>query len=356
MCLNLLKLADGQLAKCQKCWQCLRDKVDDWTGRCIAEGQTSVAAHAATFTYGRDAHYDAADHVRAAALTYSDVQKMLKRLRRDGLEVRYFVVGEYGSTKGRAHWHGLFFWKNAVPIVRLGENFDFHWWDHGHTFWDRLSPEAIRYACKYVAKEVTEDGAMFHMGMSRHPPLGDEYFRLLARRYVADRLAPQDWYYSFPDVRKKDKQQRFQMQGTTRRNFLRYFRDGWWAEYGDHPPNSEILDDFEDREAEAGSQDTAKRVLAAEKMGLLSLRDSVPHEGVPQSVKKPADSDLRSWMTKDRLVFSEHLNVWLYRFDGEQRPWYWTMDEAGDWGWHAVIGARARNATPSYLGVKRGER
>lgn len=355
MCLNLIKLPDGSEARCQKCWQCLRDKVDDWTGRCIAEGQVSAAAHAVTLTYGRDTRYDAIDHVRAAALTYSDVQKFLKRMRKDGLKVRYFVVGEYGSMKGRAHWHALLFWENAQPIVRLRENTDFHWWPHGHTFWDALTPEAIRYACKYIAKEEVPDGDMHHKGMSRHPPLGDGYFRLLAARYVAARLAPQDWYYSFAEVRKGNHPQKFRMQGKTRENFMRYFRDQWWEAYGDHPPNSDILDEWEDANAERGSQDEAQRVLAAEKVGLMSLRDSVPHEGLTRAVPKPKTSQLRSWMDPNRLSFSETLNVWMYVFDGEQRPWYWARDDEGEWGWRAKIGARSQNdASAGYREASRG--
>lgn len=355
MCLNLMTLPDGQQACCHKCWQCLRDKVDDWTGRCIAEGQMAAGANAVTLTYGRDSRYDGIDHIRAAALTYSDVQKMFKLMRNDGLKVRYFVVGEYGSIKGRAHWHALLFWENAQPIVRLGENFDFHWWKHGHTFWDRLSPESIRYVCKYVAKEVAEDGALYHMGMSRHPPLGDAYFRLLAAKYVADRLAPQDWYYSFADVRQDGKQRRFRMMGKTRDNFMRYFRDQWWEAYGDHPPNSPILEQWEDANAERGDQDAAQRVLDAEKVGLMSLRDSVSHEGMTQPAHKPKVHQLRSWMDPSRLHFSETLNVWLYVFDGEQRPWYWAKDDQGEWGWRSKIGVRSKNdASASYREASRG--
>lgn len=355
MCLNLMTLPDGQLACCHKCWQCLRDKVDDWVGRSIAESQTSVAAHAVTLTYGRDDRYDGVDHVRAAALTYSDIQKMFKLLRNDGIPVRYLVCGEYGATKARSHWHCLLFWQEAVPVVPLGENFAFKYWKHGHSWWDRLTPESCRYVAKYIAKETAEDGALFHLGMSRHPPLGDAYFRLLAARYVADRLAPQDWYYSFADVRKDGKQQKFRMQGKSRDNFLRYFHQGWWESYGDHPPNSPILEKWEDDQAESGTADSARRILQAEKVNLVKLRDHGIESGLTQSVHKPKLHQLRSWMDPNRLQFSELLNVWLYVFDGEQRPWYWAKDEEGEWGWRARIGVRSKNDTSaSYATASRG--
>lgn len=356
MCLNPVTLASGQQVACQKCWQCLRDKVDDWTGRLIAESQMSSGAYSVTLTYGRDTLYDAADHLRAATLTYSDVQKFLKLMRRHGLKVRYLVVGEYGATKGRAHWHAILCFQDFVPIIELGKNTDFKYWTHGHTYWDRLTPEAVAYVAKYVAKEVEAPDAFYHMGMSKRPPLGDAYFKLLAERYVAQRLAPQDFVYQFAGVERKGKQRKFVMRGKTRENFVRYFRDGWWATYGDHPPNSEILEAFEDLEAEKGSQETARRVLAAERVGLLSLRDSVPKEGLTRKGRKPKTSDLRPWMDPDRLYFSAPLNVWLYSFDGRQSPWYWAMDDEGEWGWRGKIGARGRNdGSANYRASSRGE-
>lgn len=355
MCLNPIQLPDGNLVACQKCWQCVRNKVDDWTGRCIAERQVSAAAHCVTLTYGRDEMYDGIDHLKAAVLTYSDVQKCLKLMRKDGLKVRYFVVGEYGALKGRAHWHALFFWGQDVPQVELRKRVDARWWVHGSTFWDELTPETVAYVCKYVAKEVESEDRAFHMGMSRHPPLGDGFFRSLAQEYIANRLAPQDFYYGFDGVERKGKPRRFNMRGKTRENFLRYFRDGWWETYGDHPPNSEILEVFEDLETVRGSQDEAQRVLAAEKVGLMGLRDSVTPRESTLPLKKPKAWQLRDWMQADRLHFSESLNVWLYEFEGQQRPWYWARDEQGEWGWRHVIGASAKNdRTPSYQRVSRG--
>lgn len=355
MCLNPVTLITGQQVACQKCWQCLRNKVDDWTGRLIAEGQVSSGAYVVTLTYGRDTLYNSVDHLKAATLTYSDIQKLLKLMRRHGLKVRYLIVGEYGAMKGRSHWHCVLFFRDFVPIMEIGKNTDYQYWPHGHTYWDRLTPEAIAYVAKYVAKEVEAEGAFYHMGMSRRPPLGDGYFRMLAQRYIEARLAPQDFVYQFAGVERKGKQRKFVMRGKTRENFLRYYRDGWWAAYGDHPPNSEILDKFEDDESRAGSQDHAKRVLAAEKAGMLSLRDSVPHEGLTRKGRKPKSSDLRPWMDRDRLYFSETLNVWLYAFDGKQSPWYWAMDDQGEWGWRGRIGARARNdMSASYLSRKCG--
>ena len=83
----------------------------DWQGRCIAEAATAKAAFAVTLTYGRDAMGEKL-HERAVVMTYSDVQRYLKLLRRHRYTVRYFCAGEFGSEKGRVHWHIiLFFWR-----------------------------------------------------------------------------------------------------------------------------------------------------------------------------------------------------------------------------------------------------
>ena len=152
MCLSPLKISDVGWVACRECWQCRERKVDDWVGRNIAESKTAKAAHVVTLTYGEDPRIGGIDHIRAALLTYSDVQKYLKRLRGDGYPVRYFVVGEYGSVKGRAHWHIVLYWQAAVPEHRHRENFMQKHWPHGWSYWDEVSPSAIRYACKYLQK------------------------------------------------------------------------------------------------------------------------------------------------------------------------------------------------------------
>lgn len=111
-------LDDGTMIGCRYCSQCIGRSVDDWTGRCIAESIHAADAYFLSLTYGRDEN-GSEDHIRARLLTYSDIQKLMKRFRASGYIPRYFCVGEYGSAKGRAHWHVLIFWKdNAHEIGR----------------------------------------------------------------------------------------------------------------------------------------------------------------------------------------------------------------------------------------------
>lgn len=363
MCINPVRLHDGTEVACHKCWQCISRKIDDWTGRCIAESQTSSAVHSVTLTYGRDEHYNAVDHVKAAVLTYSDVQRYIKRFRLfqsekvpNGFSVRYFVVGEYGTRKGRAHWHILLFWKGRWPYRPLDRNLDDEAWPHGHSFWQIGTPHTVRYVTKYIAKEATSDERQYHMSLSKKPPLGDAYFRQLAQDYIDARLAPQDLFYSFDEARDRNgKKKQYMMQGKTRENFLRYYRDGWQAKYQDHAPNSELLEEWEDKEAKRGSQASAQRILAAEKAKVPGYRNIISPDVFTGEVKKPKDSDLRSWMDPSNVKYDEKLNVYVYQFAGKQAPWFWAMDSQGSYGWRARIGLDALDARNHYSGSNYGQ-
>lgn len=271
MCISPNMLPDGTQVGCRECWQCRERKVDDWVGRCIAESKTALRTFSISLTYGRD-EFDNVDHIRAALLTYSDVQKYFKRLRKSGYVVRYFAVGEYGSTKGRAHWHLIvFYYDNAdviaerklynaeietglrrgkllpVPSSAVPEHeistrgvdghiqdvrFSDAHWQHGHAVWEELqdgydasASRAVRYVCKYLLKDARDEASqMLGPRLSKKPPLGDAYIRELAGRYVKQGLAPQDLFYSFPDVRAKDgKLKRFLLGGVSANNFIAYY-------------------------------------------------------------------------------------------------------------------------------------
>lgn len=271
MCLAPVTLPTGEQTGCRLCWQCLERKVDDWVGRCIAQSKTAHRTFSITLTYGRDEN-DNADHVRAAVLTYSDVQNYMKRLRFSGYVVRYFAVGEYGSRKGRAHWHLIMFYDDNSAVInqRLAHNaaveagikrgkalpvpdgavpeheistrgfdgdlrdvrFSDAHWEHGHAVWEELQDDyeasasrAVRYVCKYLAKDI-HDAARQVVGprMSKKPPLGDAWLRDRAAQYVQQGLAPQDLFYSFPDVRSSDGAvKRFVLNGVSADNFIRYY-------------------------------------------------------------------------------------------------------------------------------------
>lgn len=282
----------AQQVACHECWQCIETAINDWQGRNIAESKTAVVCHAVTLTYGRN-HVGESDHVKAVILTYSDVQKYLKLLRRHGFPVRYFVTGEYGGLKGRSHWHIMLYWQQGMPKsaewfpggkkwrndpttkkwvegrweagqIPLDWNFidEFHW-PHGYSFWTAPTAHAVRYNCKYINKGMGEAERQGHLAMSKKPPLGAEYFAMLAARYVDQGMAPQgagphDDYehgdrliggfeYTFSDVKMPDgKPVRFRLRDVSLQLFLGHFVRLWAERRGGAMPSSPLVEEFID--------------------------------------------------------------------------------------------------------------
>lgn len=248
MCVNPNQLQDGTPVACRKCWQCKRQIINDWAGRIIAESKTDRFTYYVTLTYGRDEYGDA-DHINAAVLTYSDAQKYFKRLRKTVGKFKYFVVGEYGEKKGRAHWHVILFTNKEIPDIKTGVNFMETHWDHGWTYIEKFHPQQAYYCCKYVFKDYKDDLKTALHNMSKKPPLGHEYFQQLAGRYVRDGLAPQDLSYSFPEQRdKKGKLIRYMMKHTTADNYCASYVDQWQAVHPQrHIPPSPVIDEYLDK-------------------------------------------------------------------------------------------------------------
>lgn len=267
MCVAPNILADGTQVACHECWQCRNARVDDWVGRCIAESRTVKAANAITLTYGRDKElesvtYGEAEHERAIVLTYSDVQKWLKKLRFNGFPLRYFVTGEYGTRKGRAHWHVIVFWLDKVPEHVLGEGFAERHWTHGHSFWTKPEYEHFRYNTKYILKGMGQGEAerQGHLSMSKKPPLGAKYFRDLARRHAEQGLAPQagteapqgdgwqigGFQYTFPEaVRRNGERVIFTLRDRSLDLFLGAYVEAWAEVHGDKPmPRSKLVEEY----------------------------------------------------------------------------------------------------------------
>nr|WP_189422684.1 hypothetical protein [Devosia pacifica] len=186
-------------------------------------------------------------------LTYSDVQKYFKLLRRHGYPVRYFVTGEYGSTKGRAHWHIMLYWQKAVPDHVLDQNFMEEHWPHGWSFWTNPTSHAVRYNCKYIQKDMTDDARQGVLAMSKKPPLGAKYFEGLAEQYARQGLAPQSPVYTFPDIRGQRADGTtytvpFVLTNRSAELFLGHYVRTWRELYGRrHMPNSEYVEEYLDK-------------------------------------------------------------------------------------------------------------
>jgi len=237
-------LDNGLQVGCKTCWQCRKRKIADYVGRSIAEARMSNKTYAVTLTYGDD-NLEEHELVHAVTLVYKDVQDFLKRLRKK-YQVRYIVTGEYGSAKGRAHWHIILFFKNKFPDVQKNKRVDWKYWDKGFSYFQEADWKGFEYCLKYILKGEKMRSADNHLAMSKKPPLGHEFFQQLAKQYVEQALVPQTYFYKFGDVRDyKNREKSFMMTGKTRENFMETFVNTWEENY-DHEPLSELVTDYYD--------------------------------------------------------------------------------------------------------------
>lgn len=312
-------------AECQTCWQCKANKVNDWVGRGIAEEQYCAGSSFVTLTYGGD---DKINKVKtelgASILIYSDVQRYIRKYRDAGYPCRYMLSGEYGSLKGRSHWHLILFWEIEVPPNPKEVMFTDSFWcstddeglkPFGHSLWRDVNPERIAYVCKYlVADEAdTEQETIFKT--SKYPPLGAEYFRRRANTFVQQGILPKDGFYSFPDVRDKKTglPRKFFMRGVTLDNFCEEFIRLWTDRYGEHPldtQHSDWLLRWCDTKAKRSSSE------------------------VPVEPRKFVSRPLQPPHFAYAVTYDDRLNTYVAQGNGERLLW---RPINGEWGWQKSL-------------------
>jgi hypothetical protein len=229
--------------------------VNDLVGRCIAESKYAKKTYAITLTYGKQAG------VNAVTLVYKDVQIFLKRLRRRYGKVRYICAGEYGTAKGRTHWHIVLFFYDKEPKpqnmlqLRFGEKLppneyrvDWEPWEHGFSYFQEphFSGDNFKYLMKYAIKNQELDSSDRRLSMSKKPPLGHQFMMDLAKRHVDEAVIPRSFKYKISGVKKNNgKEKVFMMQGKTRENFMAAFKNGWIEKYGKEP-FSEFFEEWDE--------------------------------------------------------------------------------------------------------------
>lgn len=154
---------------CGKCLACLSNKRTEWTFRLTQEHKFSKSSMFVTLTYD-EKHYP-------GELQKRDVQLFMKRLRKlDGTNsIRYYLVGEYGTQRDRAHYHILLF-NGTEAHVRAA------WVDSrqkpiGIVHIGKVTQASIAYCTKYIVQPPGEsDGRAKPFAlMSRAYGIGGRY-------------------------------------------------------------------------------------------------------------------------------------------------------------------------------------
>lgn len=252
MCITPCFLPEIGPVGCRYCWQCRKNRVNDYVGRCLAEQSTSDKALAVTLTYAES------ENIGASILMYPDFQRFIKRLRKK-YSVRYIVAGEYGSKKGRAHWHCVLFFKGKYPEIKAETRVNWDMWPEGFSYFQEPDYGGFAYALKYALKDISSEISQGHLAMSKKPPLGAEYFHNLASKYVEQGISPQDLFYAFGDVFDTNGDRRkFYIQGKSQEIFLQSYLDQWEVEYGYEHPFSELISDYVDTTISLSGEETIR--------------------------------------------------------------------------------------------------
>lgn len=164
---------DRLVVPCGKCAICQQNRRTEWTSRLKHELQDSSSALFLTLTY-KDENITFGEVL--PTLVKSDLQKFFKRMRKfiEPKKIRYYAIGEYGTTTFRPHYHIILFnypiqLKDEIPNL----------WKMGHTHIGSVSPASIHYVTKYHLNktEYPEGSEPSFATMSRRPGIGFGYIK-----------------------------------------------------------------------------------------------------------------------------------------------------------------------------------
>lgn len=183
---------------CGQCIGCRLERSRQWAIRCVLESQLHTHNEFVTLTYNDE------NLPKNQSLSHRDVQLFLKKLRKDGHKVRYYMCGEYGENFERPHYHLCMFGfeiKDKQPLFAAGGNqckylvhrsqYLEEKWGLGYVTIGELNFETAAYVARYCVKKLTGDKAAYgkrfpeYSQMSRRPGIASSWFE----EYAGDVLA-----------------------------------------------------------------------------------------------------------------------------------------------------------------------
>lgn len=325
MCIDI-QITDGRSVPCRNCWQCNENRVNSLVGRCVAEQQFSNVAYAVTLTY-RDGEAGASE------LLYGDFQLFMKRLKRK-FDVRFIVGGEYGTEKGRAHWHAVLFFKDKGPDLvpapkdnswEIALDRNIHWkpWPRGFVFFQKPNADstaALRYPMKYSIPDSKQQSNKTMLQMSKKPLLGYDFICEYAQRFVDARLVPNDFNYTFDHLwRAESGRETFYFLGRSQSVFLGQFLHRWIETYGPDVPSSPLIESEFDKYfarylSENGDHDDTYQRQKGFPFPPVNAPPYVEGEGLARIGEFAGVSDVKwiQWKSKAVSVWDDERNVYWH--------------------------------------------
>ena len=159
---------------CGGCEGCLLERSRQWAVRCMHEAQLWEKNCFITLTYKDPPPWN--------SLVHSDFQKFMKRLRKrfkgdkevvddrtgkSSHPIRFYMAGEYGSVRGRPHYHACIFnfaFEDLKFLRRTNSGSDLYrstqlesLWPHGYSSVGDVTFESAAYVARYVMKKQNQE-------------------------------------------------------------------------------------------------------------------------------------------------------------------------------------------------------
>lgn len=214
-----IDLPDIQVA-CGQCIGCRLEKSRQWAIRCMHEAQLHEHNCFLTLTYDdqhlpRSINLDTGEFGTGeyASLNKRDITLFFKNLRKaldkEGIKIRYYQCGEYGSKTNRPHHHVILFGFNFPDRIKFTTKMGFRLytskflrelWPHGNHLIGEVSFESAAYVARYCLKKYTnrDDNLVNahyygrlpeYTTMSRRPGIASDWFdQYHSEVYSLDRI------------------------------------------------------------------------------------------------------------------------------------------------------------------------
>ena len=161
---------ESQIVPCGKCNFCLQNRRNQWAFRLHYELKRAKSAVFVTLTYNNESvpvkiigtrpflilDKDELQNFHKVLKQYQSRLLLRKKIKdRKDWKIKYYSVGEYGSTYDRPHYHCILY--NLHPLVK--EKLELNQiWTKGSIFFGTVEDASIQYVAKYVIdREAEED-------------------------------------------------------------------------------------------------------------------------------------------------------------------------------------------------------
>jgi len=167
---------------CGNCPECSRNKINSWVFRIQQELKTAINPLFTLITYDNE---NQPFINNTPTLCKRDIQLWLKRLRKEyakfsDKQIRYYLVGEYGSKTHRPHYHAIIMNVEPVYVYLLEKT-----WSMGFLNpRPLLSTDGVFYTLKYISKPKSNHTSEIQKEFSlMSKNLGSNYITYSTKRH-----------------------------------------------------------------------------------------------------------------------------------------------------------------------------